>query len=120
MHAKVRAFHSPDVPDLQAYVPPDPTSFGFLVQILVGPHDGKGEESFDVIVCTPGWLAQRYEHDRLVLLHAHVLVQEYRYEYIDRDLRARVETTSGATWTEIATKLARFAGWEFDGYQEVE
>jgi hypothetical protein len=53
VRAEVRRFHSPDIADLAAYAPPDPTSFAFLLQVMAGPKQGEGEESFDVEVCTP-------------------------------------------------------------------
>lgn len=37
----------------------DPASFVFGVQMLVGPADGPGEESFELTVCSPEWLAER-------------------------------------------------------------
>ena len=58
MKASVRTFHSPDV-DLVTHRPGDPGDVGVLIQILAGPSGGPGEESFDVLVCTPRWLDRR-------------------------------------------------------------
>jgi hypothetical protein len=40
-------------------LPGDPAGFVFGVQLLVGPADGPGEESFELTVCSPEWLAER-------------------------------------------------------------
>lgn len=59
MRAAIKAFHSPDVdpdPDLDHFTPADDADVGILVQLLVGPAGEQGEESFDVVVCTPRWL----------------------------------------------------------------
>jgi hypothetical protein len=38
-------------------LPADPTSFSFLARLIAEPTDGPGEESFDLTVCSPEWLA---------------------------------------------------------------
>jgi hypothetical protein len=62
MRAVVRRFHSPDA-DLDRYVPDDREDVGLLVQMLVGPAEKPGEESFDVVVCTPRWLDRWVRED---------------------------------------------------------
>jgi hypothetical protein len=57
MRAQIRHLHIPDMDP--AFVPEDPERFAFLVQMLAGPGDGPGEESFEFTVSTPGWLQQR-------------------------------------------------------------
>lgn len=36
----------------------DPAEFSLLARMIVGPSGTSGEESFDVTVCTPEWLAK--------------------------------------------------------------
>jgi len=36
MTGRVRRLHSPDIADLDAWVPPNPDSFGFLLQVIAG------------------------------------------------------------------------------------
>ena len=40
-------------------LPGDPAGFVSGVQLLAGPADGPGEESFELTVCSPEWLAVR-------------------------------------------------------------
>lgn len=54
MRAVLRGFQLDPDP---ATLPSDPAEFFRLAQLLVGPADGPGEESFDVTVCTPEWLS---------------------------------------------------------------
>ena len=42
----------PDVGKLRTYTPPA-AAFAVLVQLMVGPSEGEGEQSFDVLVCSP-------------------------------------------------------------------
>ena len=37
----------------------DPAEFSLLARMIVGPPGAPGEESFDVTLCTPEWLAKR-------------------------------------------------------------
>lgn len=41
----------------------DPTHFGIDVHVWIGPPDGKGSDSFDMIVCSPSWFAERTAMD---------------------------------------------------------
>jgi immunity protein 8 of polymorphic toxin system len=65
MRAVVRHFISPDI-DLDDFHPEDPVDFSFLLQVLVGPHDSEGEESLQLIVCTPRALERRVEAEGVV------------------------------------------------------
>src|SRR4051812_21882126 len=116
MRAVLRRLHSPDVADLPAFAP-ESAEFGFLLQLMIGPEDGDGEESFDLVVCTPGWLAQRLV-DRPLLGRGYLFVQEYRFQALESYLRRLVEQVEGTSWGEVAGKLSRFALWEFEDYQE--
>lgn len=66
--------HSPDFADLAAFQP-EASSFGFLVQVIAGPNDHEGEESFDVIVCSPTWLS---EQDVPLIGRHHLIVNKVR------------------------------------------
>jgi hypothetical protein len=59
MRASLMRLFSPDVENLQIFQPTD--DFGILVQMLAGPYGGMGEESFDFILCNPGWLPKEVE-----------------------------------------------------------
>lgn len=118
MKAIVRRFHSPDVYNLQAWTPPSPTNFAFLLQVMVGPDGMEGEESFDVEVCTPEWLAQSYGPSGIVLGRGHLIVFRYDFPAIDAFVRDFVEGCVGATWPEVAAKVARLGHWEFEDYEE--
>jgi Immunity protein 8 len=116
MKATVRRLHSPDV-DLESFAPEDPEDFGLLVQLMVGPADGPGEESFDIVVCTPGWLARSVRNDGpLVGLH-HLVVERYDPTRVRLYLTALVEEEEASTWPELALKINRIAKWEFADYR---
>jgi hypothetical protein len=45
VRATLKGLHSPDIEDLERWVP-NGEPFGFLLQAMIGPSDGSGAESF--------------------------------------------------------------------------
>lgn len=91
IRAVVHTIHSPDIPDLPTYAPREPTNFAFLLEVMVGPSGGPGEESFDVEVCTPEALAERLDNDGGPLLGRHFLfVARYDWDLISNFIKGWV------------------------------
>lgn len=116
MRATLRRLHSPDVYDLRSWSPEG--DFGILVQLLVGPVGGPGEESFGITLCTAAWLAERAREERIVDARHHVIVDAYDYDLVERYLQERVVGLEGSTWEEVAERLGRLGHWEFEDYRE--
>jgi hypothetical protein len=72
MIAELKSLHSPDVEDLHDWVPGS-TEFAILLQIMAGPEGTPGEESFDVTLCSPAWVAARVAEAKL-LEGCHLLI----------------------------------------------
>ncbi len=109
--------YSPDVEDLQRFVPDDPKNVGILIQLLVGSSDRGGAESFDVLVCTPDWIRQEVEFRGGILDgRHHVIVDRWDWPTISSYLRMRVEEVGAADWQGVAMKLGRLGRWEFQDY----
>jgi len=117
MQAVLKGLHSTDVPDVETYVPEEEDNFGFVLRAMIGPRDREGEESFDIIVCTPKWLTEKYGPSD-VLLGLHKLIV-FKYDY--RRLRGFIENflmhCSGSTWKEVGQKLNLLGQWEFESYR---
>ena len=118
MRAALRRLHSPDVFDLVNYQPDPADDFGFLLQALVGPEGGVGEESFDFVVCTPKWLERRRKKSDVIFGRHHLIMFEYDYDRLLRTIEHLCDSAEGNSWDEIATKLARFGKWEFEDYKD--
>jgi hypothetical protein len=114
---EIRYFFSPDIDDLENHQPGDPEKFSFLLQVMIGPKGSKGEESFDLVVSTPAWLAVRYGPVEVLSGEHRLLVFQYDWASIEAFVRKRVADCTGSDWDEVAHKLGCFARWEFDGYQ---
>lgn len=112
----VKGILSPDEPDLATYSPPESDDFGFLLQLLIGPENADGMESFQVVVCTPKWLSKKHHQSEIVIGRHHLIVFEYDYNRLMAFVRSYVSQCAGENWKEIALKLARFGHWEFEDY----
>lgn len=108
--------HSPDVFDLESFAPEDPACFSFLLQAMFGPDGGEGEESFDILVCTPAKLALEVESKGIVDGRHHLVVHRFDLEQIRSFLIAYANICTGRTWQEVAIKLSRLGKWEFADY----
>jgi Immunity protein 8 len=117
MRAELRRLHSPDVADLASWSPGE-HDFAILVQLMVGPADAVGEESFDLTVCTPGWLEGRVRTEGIVDGRHHLLIDTYDPDRIEGYLRERVEACEGGSWKEVAEQVGRLGKWEFEDYRE--
>lgn len=121
MKATVRQFHSPDA-DLDSYVSTDPADDALFIQMLVGPADGDGdgdgEESFDLIVCTPRWLAREASAHGPIVGRHHLVVDSLDIPIALEFLRTRVADATAPTWHELALQLGRIGKWEFEDYRE--
>lgn len=89
--------------------------------MLVGPTDGLGEESFDITVCTPEWLAEACRQVGGIDNPRHHLVVNFD----DFDKRARstpgsqqgVQEVQADTRAEVGERLSRLGYWEFEDYR---
>ena len=103
-----------------ASLPGDPAEFSLLARMIVGPPDAPGEESFDVSVCTPEWLAKAcgkvggfYDARH----HLVVTFDAFDQHALRAWLSARVLEVEADTWSEIGERLGRLGYWEFEDYR---
>ncbi len=113
----LKRLHSPDALDLESFSPADPSSFSFLLQAMFGPEGSEGEESFDILICTPRWLASEVERKGLVDGRHHLVVSKFDLAQIRSFLLAYAKSCASQTWPEAATKLSRLGKWEFEDYR---
>jgi hypothetical protein len=66
-----------DPAGVAAMGPGRPEDVGLLVQVLAGPADGHGEESFDVVVCTPRRLGRWAAEDGHMIGRHHLIVERF-------------------------------------------
>jgi tRNA A37 N6-isopentenylltransferase MiaA len=87
--------------------------------MLIGPPDSPGEESFDVVVCSPQWLAARCREVGLYDARPHLVVnvEQFAKRQLRTWLESRVSSVQVDTWKEIGERLGDLGHWEFEDYQ---
>lgn len=118
MKAQIKYLHSPDVYDLASHQPEDKDNFSFLLQVMVGLEHTEGEESFDIIVCTPKWLMDKHSRQDVIFGLHRIIVFEYDYERLLTTLRTYIESLDEDNWIELGEKIGRIGKWEFQDYRE--
>ena len=84
-------------------MPHAPDEFGVLVQAMVGPVDGEGEESYDFVVCTPRWFdAQPFDKGFAWTRH-HLFLKRWDYAIVERAIGDVVRRAEGEDWSSVAS-----------------
>ncbi len=116
MRAVIRSLASLDVDDLDSWVP-ESESWALGLQLLAGPDDGPGEESFDITVCSLAWLAERVRRDGVYDGRHHLVVEGFDWSALWTFVERRVQQCQGTTWRDVALQLARLGYWEVEDHQ---
>jgi hypothetical protein len=119
MQTILKGLHSLDlaVGDVEKYMPDEEDNFGFVLRAMVGPLDGEGEESFDIIVCTPKWLVEKYGPSEVLLGLHKLIVIKYDYRRLRGFIEKYLMRCTGSTWEEVAHKVNLLGQWEFEDYR---
>ncbi|MGN6608142.1 MAG: Imm8 family immunity protein [Jatrophihabitans sp.] len=105
-------------------VVPDPTDVEFLVQFWVSDADEArtgsdvGQDMFSLLVITPKALKRLVRRDGPQSGRHMLIIDRWDWEDVQRVVREHVASVDGADWDELATKLGRWAKWEFEDYVE--
>lgn len=113
MKARLLSLHSPDVDFSMASA--TARDDVVLVELMIGPADEIGEESFDILVCTPQWIERAVMNGPLSGRHL-VIVKEVDRDAIVQFVEAYLAELDEPTWGELAEKIGRLGKWEFEDY----
>lgn len=116
MKAELRAIESPDA-DLQMGILKDRDAIA--IRFLAGPRGTASEESFDLLVCTPRWIADQVKLTGLIHGRHKIIVDRIDLDAVAQYLRGYVAGLDEPTWPELAAKLSRIGMWEFEDYREL-
>src|SRR5690348_6440103 len=81
MIAELRHVSSSEVADLRRWTPQS-ADFSLDIRLLVGPAGSEGEESFDITVCSPEWIASYARRGGIMDGRHHLIVDSYNWPLI--------------------------------------
>jgi len=88
-----------------------------LVRLVIGPEGAQGADNFDLMVSTPGGVAQSLAGDAYRWGRHMLIVDRIDLDLVSRAVETALRRCEGNTWEEVAVKIGRFAAWEFEDYQ---
>lgn len=112
---ELKRLHSPDMFDLNFPTLNPSEPFCVVLPAMFGPEGLEGEESFDVLVCNAKWVEQKSKEGAF-FGHHHLIISRFDISEIRKCLINNTANYSGATWAEVASKLAKIGRWEFEDY----
>ena len=117
MHARV-AVWTIDGEPLESLVVENPAEVGEWIRVLAGPQGAAGEESFDLLVCTPTWLAREVAESGPQVGRHRLIIDTWNAANVKRVVAEFFEREVADDWLGLAPKLARIGHWEFEDYGE--
>jgi Immunity protein 8 len=84
---------------------------------MIGNDGGLGEESFNILVCSPSWLESEQLTKGFRWGHAMLVMRRWDPEVLERAVHDLVSHAERDSWQKIGEYLSRYAHWEFADYR---
>jgi hypothetical protein len=108
---------SADVPSgIEKWVPDDPRTVVFSLQMEIGPVGGPGADIYEVLVATPLGLATWDWKPNIVSRRALIVLRTYSFDALMECINEIFRACADDDWTETNLKLQRYFHWEFEDY----
>jgi hypothetical protein len=117
MKAEIKYLNSPDIYDLELYIPKEKDNFGFLLELEIGILNKEGGDLFNVMVCTPKWFSENYKSVKIIFGLHFIFMFEYEYTILYNMILNYINNIEEETWDGIALKLSYLGKWEFEDYK---
>jgi Immunity protein 8 len=117
MKPTLKGLSSIDLPDGTS-LPEDPGDCWVVVTASIGLAEDEGSDDFTLYVCTPRRL-DRVVADESQLWGQHLLIVErFDWSVVRTAVEKMCDEITDETWDAIASRLSRYAAWEFEDYRE--
>ena len=95
----------------------DPERGGGWIRFVVEPSEGTGCESFDVLLCTPGWLEDEVERVGPVIGCHRLMIYPLDLWEAARFLAYKIEEQHARDWPTLCKRLTRIGRQGPDSHQ---
>lgn len=110
----VKSIYVGDNIPLKSFCPDSKDCFGVWVSVQIGPDIEEKIFVYQILVCTPSWIAKEYQSHGAVWGRHMLIVFEYDQKHIQGEIEKYVARCTGKSFWEIAQKIARVGAWEFE------
>lgn len=101
---------------LESVISPESRLVGQWIRVMAGPEGGIGEESFDLLVCTPDWLKDEISRSGAIVGRHHLIVDSWDAARVRQKVTETFTREQADDWEHLAERLARLGHWEFEDY----
>src|SRR4051812_26196247 len=116
MQIDIKSFMSPDILDLNNFIPSDKLCFSFLLELEIGIKGKVESDVFSFQVCTPKWLQENHESSDIVFLSRKLIVFEFNIVNLIDKVNAYLCSIPARSWEDVVSEISKTANWEFDHY----
>lgn len=113
----IKEIFSPHIDDLRTYTPGS-ASFSIPLELLIGEESREGGDLFYLMVVSSAYISEKVRDSGGLFGRGYLIVPSYSYDQVCDTLSKLCRRSAGATWDNVADKLAQFMEWEFDNYRE--
>ena len=104
--------------ELESVKPDELTNVGESIHVYAGPVDGRGEDVFELLVCTPGWLASEVSRTGPMVGRHLLIVEKWDAVRVREKVVELFTQERGDDWAELALRLSRLGFWGFEDNQD--
>jgi hypothetical protein len=117
----IKGYYCSDVESLSTWTPASLENVYYPLELSIGIEGDDRSDIFQVLVATPEAIRSRFSGKTKCLIGRYIiLVAEHDWPSITKYCASLVETCTEDTWEKVASRLACFFRWEFEGYIQAE
>ena len=85
----------------------------------IGERGKDGADNFQIVVCTPAWVAEQVENAKAFWPRGILVVRAIEPEYVRAAMQSLAQQfRNSKSWATFCERLNRYLLWEFEDYDE--
>ncbi len=100
-------------------LPPANAAAALNITFGIGERGSEARDNFDLLVCTPSWLAEQIEKRGGMWPRGVLVVESIDAEYVRRTVQLLADQfRQSRDWVQFTERLNRYLRWEFEDYND--